>query len=175
MRFEALTDLLDDCLEFPIGDTIFRVALPDAETGLRLSRMFADISAKIKPGDDATAADLEIMDDAQELLEFQHLLGSTWDEMAEDDVPYAVIRLVAMTVMWHTVAGPEIATEFWLNRGVPGKAPARPQDRKRAGAHRDTTRKAAAATTRKRVSTNGTRSAPLEEEVSLSETSSPTG
>lgn len=124
-------------LELPIGDKLYRIAPPDAATGLLVSQIgmvlleVAD-GRTIDGGDPKVKA---ILSDQEEADLMDRLLGDALVQMKADRVPYPYLQLVLMTALAWVLYGDAAAEKVWAG----GVAPKAPKDHK---AGKRTTRKA---------------------------------
>lgn len=122
MAFQDLSDLLDPTLDLPIQGKVYRVPPVDAETGLRFQRMHdwaLGVSAATQADTAVPAPDTELLDDAAELDLTRASLGSAYEEMFADGVPYEYIRIAGLTSFINVVQGRDAAEKFWKAGGRP--------------------------------------------------------
>lgn len=167
--FAELSEYLDGTLPIEVRGKRYTVDPIDAETGLRCQRLFA---AGIAVATGGTPTETPELDDSDEADLYRRLLGTVYDEMVDDGVPWVQLRHAAITVMLYTVAGEDVALRFWQSGGS-GLGEAEAPNR---AARRQASR-ATASTTRKPASTSGTTSArtPRKTAARRGKTSSSTG
>jgi hypothetical protein len=145
--FRDLDEFFDDTLALPIGGRTYVVRPADHDLGLYCQRLLAAGFAVAggKPVGDRDAP--PVLDDDGEVDLYARCLGTAYDEMRADGVTWPKIRHAGITAFLWTAQGEELAVAYWS--GSPPEAlaptPASPST-------------AAATSTRKRGSTNGTRS-----------------
>jgi len=151
-RFAALDELLDEALELPVGEKVYRIPSPPAEDGLRIERI-TTLAARIVAG--GADPETEALDDQEELDLYRLCLGPVYDELREDGVSWAVFRHVALTAMFWITADRETAEAYWSSGGDPSRVAPNRAARRRQGSSGS----AAGSTTRSRGSTSGTKAA----------------
>lgn len=156
-HFRDFTEILggDAGIALPIAGRTYRIRPCDAETGLYLTGLFAQIE-RYSQGRSPTVAALEgeELDDDQERALMRRVLGDALDQMITDRVPWPAVQL-AMAAGWaYHVHGRDAALAIWNAGGDPKAAAPPPGNR--------ATRRATAAanTTRQRDSMSGTSSPP---------------
>lgn len=121
--------------EHPDGK-VYRIPSPDAETGIRLAAL-AEIGRKVATKRDVDQRDLERLrlDDREERDFAQQVLGSAFDTMTADGVPWTTMqRLTRYAYVYFTIG--EEAADNALRSGVfAGKSEA-PNRRMRRSAAR---------------------------------------
>ena len=149
--FKELDEFLDDSLTLPIGGKAYEVPAVPGRDGLWAQKLLAEVER----AKDAGQADAGKLDDGDERLLYQRMLGPVFDEMLTDGVSWQRISHAAMTVFFWTTADRDTAEKYWTAGGDPerlGSAGSPNRASRRASA-------AAANTTRKRASTSGTKAA----------------
>lgn len=154
-KFEALDELLDEFIELPVPSVKYpdrkkyRIFSPSAKDGLFIERLTTVAVNLVEGGEQVNT---EMLDDGEERELYQRLLGSTFDEMVGDEVKWVWLRHTALTALMWVSSGLNTAEKFWAAAGNPeGLAPNREARRSK---QRDGS--AAANSTRRRGSTNGT-------------------
>lgn len=151
-RFEALDDFLDDALELPVGNKIYRIPAPSAEDGLRVERI-TTLAAQLVAG--GTDPDTTALDDEEELDLYRLCLGPVYGELRADGVSWPTFKRIANTAMFWIIADVEAAQDYWrTGQGPSPAAPNRAARRKSASSA-----SGGANTTSGRASTSGTRAA----------------
>lgn len=149
MALEEAAAWLDEGLVLPIAGKKYRVPEPSAELGLRLEVLLTSAQR-------GTDRYKQVLDDQQERDLYTELLGSAYGEMLAAGVSYPLLKLAAVTAMYHFVIDPQAAEAIW-NEGVT-KGKAAGTSRSARPATRRTT--AAATTTKRRASGSGTKPRP---------------
>lgn len=151
--FKDLDEFLDDGssgLELPIGGKVYKVPDLDGPTGLWAERLAAALGRDDDDGADA-------LDDGDERILAERMLGSALEEMVSDGVAWPKIRIAGMTAFFYHVDQPEAARRYWEAGGNPEAAgPAQEEGTQPNRASRRASA-AAARTTRKRASGSGTK------------------
>ena len=145
--FEELDDFLDDSLTLPMGGKEYVVPAVPGRDGLWAQRVLEEVERAKKEGD----ADAGKLDDGDERLLYQRMLGPTFDEMLADGVTWQRISHAAMTVFFWTISSRDTAVKYWRAGGDP--------ERLRPAGNRRSRRASEAAerTTRKQGSGSGTK------------------
>jgi hypothetical protein len=168
-KFEELEEFGDDVLELPIHGVTYVIPAVDGATGLWAQRLLETVEAAKEAGD----VDAGQLDDDDERLLYQKMLGPTFDEMLDNGVNWQRLGHAAMTVFFWTTTTREQAEAYWKAGGDPNRA------RSAASPNRASRRASAAAarTTRSRASTSGTKASPTSRKTrgSAGRTSSATG
>lgn len=152
--FKDLRDFVDRrFLDLPIGGTTYRVWDVDGETGLWANRM-VELGRAVERGDDVEGADLS---DDQEQDMYRRMLGDTINEMLNDGVDWADIKLAGITVMAWVVHDEETALKVWEGGGSPEGMPSAPQPGAKPNRASRRASAAVAKKTPRRASTSGTR------------------
>ncbi|MEU7163142.1 hypothetical protein AB0A70_00580 [Streptomyces morookaense] len=148
MAFEALDELLDETLHLPIRGTVYTVPAPSAEVGLRTQSLVhaAAVAA------DGGRVDDQVLTDAGERDLYADVLGTAYEQMVADGVPWPALKHAAITAMVWISQDKAAAERYWNSAGDPSRvAPNRAARRSPS---------AAASTTRSRGSTSGTSARP---------------
>lgn len=146
---KQLGSFLDPILAVPYRDKTYEIPAVDAETGLRLQKLLA---AGVRTALDGHVdpATIELVSDADENGFYETLLGPVYDQLIEDGASGPALKFIGQTaLMWHAQDF-EMAENFWR---AEGKVPAPNREQRRTATR---TRTAAANTTKKPVSANGT-------------------
>ncbi|MFF0744216.1 hypothetical protein ACFYVL_27840 [Streptomyces sp. NPDC004111] len=143
MAFKALGELLDESLSLPRGDTLYVVAAPSAEVGLRTQALInaAAVAA------DGGAVDEQVLGDAAERDLYRDVLGAAHDQMVADGVPWPYLKHAALTAMVWIAQDMAAAERFWNAGGDPSRLAPNRAARRRSDA---------ASSTPSRGSTSGT-------------------
>lgn len=156
-RFKALDELLDEFIELPVpvgdGDDrklkTYRISSPSARDGLQLERI-TNLAVQLASGGENI--NTELLDDEEERDLYKMLLGDVFDEMVADGVKWVWLRHASLTCLMWVSSGLETAERFWGAAGDPERmAPNREARRSKQQAG-----SAAATSTPRRGSTNGT-------------------
>lgn len=145
-KFEALDELLDDCLELPVRGKLYRIDSPCAEDGIRVERITSMAMQLVAGGE---PDEREVLDDDEERDFYQLCLGPVYDEMLDDGVSWVWLRHSALTAMIWINSGTEAAKRHWSAAGDPEKLAPNREARRNSGSD-------AAKSTPRRGSTNGT-------------------
>ncbi|MFB4320673.1 hypothetical protein [Actinomadura sp. 21ATH] len=164
--WKDLDDFLDEeYLELPIQGRVYRIEDVDGETALRVRRL-----AKI--GQEAAAArkagrpvdeSAVVLDDADEDLLYERVLGEAYEQMRADGVKNSRIKMAAQTAMVWIISDKDSARAFWEAGGDPeatGPAPNRASRRASAASARKTPSRASTKSTRASKSTAAARRSP---------------
>lgn len=134
--YRDLSEVLNPGLPLPIKGTIYRVPPPDAETGLRLQRLsdwMMAAAAAAQSGSDAPTPGDQLLSDSEELDLYRDSLGTAYDDMIADAVPWPWLKVAGMTAFTHWTVGPDEAEKVWSAGGRPepqaGNRQARRADR----------------------------------------------
>lgn len=145
MALEEAAAYLGNDLILPIGGKKYRVSEYDAEVGLRVEVVLNAGAGRVS--DRAR----QVLDDEAEKDLYRDVLGDAYDQLFPN-VSWSMLKLAAITAMYHFNVSDEVGEEVW-NQGVgAGKATSRSS---RPATRRTT---AAASSTRSRASGSGTRS-----------------
>jgi hypothetical protein len=117
----------------------------DAETGLRLQRL-AELAARAARADETGETLDEVgLDDDNEVDLYRDALGSAYEQMVADRVPWPALKVAGITAWLDAAVSREAAEKYWHAAGDP-----------EAFAGNRTTRRAAARSTRQPASASGT-------------------
>jgi len=150
-EFGELDEFVDDSITLPVpgkdGTKAYVIPSVDGKTGLWAQRLLEEVERARETGD----ADAGKLDDGDERLLYERMLGPVLGEMLDDGVRWQKISHAAMTVFFWTTAGRDKAIQYWRAGGDP--------ERLRSAGNRASRRasEGAARTTRKRASGNGTK------------------
>lgn len=152
--------LEDDALDVPVPGKdeavrTYRIASPDAETGLWLQTVVG-LGVKAASGGEISEADAESLqlDDDQEADFYRRIMGSTLDDMIRDGVSWVRIERVSRYAMLYFALGPEQADDALESGYLSGEAPAPNRSNRRASSRAASS--GGATSTRRRASTAGT-------------------
>lgn len=145
-KFEALNELLDETIELPVLGKVYKIVSPSARDGLRVEKI-TNIAIQMAAG--GKDVNTEVLNDDEERDLFQLCLGATYQELLDDGVPWVWLRHVALTSMMWISTGMNAAETYWASAGHPETQAPNRADRRAIGS-------AAASSTKKRGSTNGT-------------------
>lgn len=126
MTFADLSDFLDDdFLPITLKGKEYRVASPDAETGLRLSAL-ANIGARLKAGKEVPPEQIASiqLDDQEERQFITLILGDTLDEFIADGYSWVAVSRIAQYAFTHFIIGAESARKAYEAGVFSGKAEA---------------------------------------------------
>jgi hypothetical protein len=147
MAFRDLSEVLDAGLSLPYKGKTYTVPPVDAETGLRLQRL-AEVAAQVaKAAEDGEPLDEIALDDDAEVDLYRDALGSAYDEMLVDRVPWPMLKVAGVTAWLDAAVSREAAEAYWNSAGNPDPE---------ALAGNRATRRAAARSTRRPESASGT-------------------
>ncbi|MFK0289943.1 hypothetical protein ACIQU6_05555 [Streptomyces sp. NPDC090442] len=135
MAFEALDELLDETIQFPIRGKTYTVPAPSAEVGLRTQALLnaAAVAA------DGGQVDEQVLGDAAERDLYREVLGSAHAQMVADAVPWPALKHAALTAMVWITQDKAAAEKFWNAGGDPNRAaPNRQARRAQSGAAKST-------------------------------------
>lgn len=146
---KQLGSFLDPILAVPYRDKTYQIPAVDAETGLRLQKLVA-AGVRTALDGEIDPATIELVNDADEQGFYETILGPVYAELIADGASSPAVKYIGQTaLMWHAQDF-EMAETFWNSEG---KAPAPNRAQRRTGTRTAT---AAATTTRKPSSPNGT-------------------
>ena len=132
MSFQDLEEFFDPTLRLPIRGKTYVIQSPDATTGLWCQRIL-EVAAKVKDGkdvDDKTAQTLQLDDDEERTL-YERLMGDTYQEMLEDNIPWEYLKHAGTTALLWAAGNVETAETFWRSGGASPEAERpKPQDHK---------------------------------------------
>ena len=156
MAIRDLGDFLaDDALEVPVDGRVYRIASPDAKTGLWLAAL-DHLGERGAAGEQLTLEEVAALrlddDDEQDFI--RRVLGATVDELAANGVSWMKVQRLSRYAFFYFAVGPEAADRMLTSGALSGEAPAPRQNR---AAHRQESQ-AGATTTTKPASTGGTTS-----------------
>ncbi|GGM65220.1 hypothetical protein GCM10012275_39730 [Longimycelium tulufanense] len=158
MAFRDLSELLDPGLPLPINGKTYVVPPPDAQTGLRLQRL-AEHAAKVaQAAESGEPLDAVALDDDDEIDLYRDALGSAYDEMLADQVPWPALKIAGITAWLDAAVSRDAAETYWHAAGNPERAAG---SRATRAAARSTRRPASASGTtprRRKAGTPGPRS-----------------
>lgn len=123
MAFRDLSEVLDTGLPLPINGKTYLVPPVDAETGLRLQRLAELATAAAQAVKSGEPLDAIALDDAGEIDLYRDALGTAYDEMVADRVPWPALKLAGVTAWLDAAVGREAAEAYWNAAGNP-EAPA---------------------------------------------------
>lgn len=147
--FKELDEFLDDSLPLPIGGKTYAVPAVSGRDGLWAQRVVEEVQRAKEAGE----ADAGKLDDGDERMLYQRMLGPVFEEMLDDGVTWQRLSHAAMTVFFWTTVSREAAEKYWESGGNP-EAPTS------AGSPNRASRRASAAAankTRSRASSSGTK------------------
>ncbi|SNS43745.1 hypothetical protein SAMN06309944_0254 [Micrococcales bacterium KH10] len=147
MALKEFDEFLEEPLVLPIGGKKYVVPPVDAISGIRLSETF--YAAR-------TGKENTDVDDDTELDIYKQALGTAYDELVADKVPFPALVRAGKTAMYDFLAGRSTAEKFW-NTGALGEPVATQEV---APAKKTSKRTGAASKTPSRASTTGTKSRP---------------
>lgn len=150
MAFRDLDEFFADFLELPIGGKTYRVPDVPAADGLWAQRIVEEIRKAKRAGD----ADAGKLDDGDERLLYQRMLGPVFDEMMADGVGWSKVTHAGMTAFIWATNDREAAEKYWESGGDPEALGSAGSTQNRASRRASA---AAARTTQKRASTSGTK------------------
>jgi hypothetical protein len=154
--FRDLAEFLDPDLRLPWNGKTYVIPAIPADVGLRCQALISLAgSALARDGQGevkVSERDREVLSDLAERDLFRDVLGTVFDELTADGASWPVVKHMAITAITYFTVDEETALAVWEGQG---KAPAPNRAGRRAAARTAT---AAANTTRKRASGNGTSS-----------------
>lgn len=152
-------DFITDPLVLPIMGKNYTVPPLTARSGLHLALLAEKIDALASGSPNL---DLEAFTDEGEEDLYRHALGTLYDELIDDDVPFTALRLAGMVAFVDAIRGRDYAVALWQSVGdaASGEAEAAPNRAARRSKTRSGKTGAAASSTKKRASGSGTRSRP---------------
>lgn len=145
MAFRDLSEVLDGGLSLPYKGKSYTVPPVDAETGLRLQRLAEVAAQAAKAAETGEPLDTVALDDDAEVDLYRDALGTAYDEMLADRVPWPMLKLAGVTAWLDAAVSREAAEAYWNAAGDP-----------EALAGNRETRRAAARSTRRPASARGT-------------------
>lgn len=145
MAFRDLSEVLDAGLSLPIGGKTYLVPPVDAETGLRLQRLAELAAQAAKAVQTGEGLEEIVVDDDQEVDLYRDALGPAYEQMVADRVPWPALKIAGVTAWLDAAVDRQTAEAYWNAAGDPERL-----------AGNRTTRRAAARSTRRPASGNGT-------------------
>lgn len=125
MAKRDLSGFLDDTIEYesvvsssyPDGKT-YVVRSPSSKTGVWLTAL-AELGLRAARGGDVDEADLDSLklDDEQEITLYKHVLGSVYDEMIADGVPWTTLQKHGEDAYIYFAMSPQMADAALENLG----------------------------------------------------------
>jgi hypothetical protein len=154
MAFRDLSEVLDAGLSLPYKGKTYTVPPVDAETGLRLQRL-AEIAAQVaKAAENGAPLDEVALDDDAEVDLYRDALGTAYEEMLADRVPWPMLKVAGVTAWLDTAVSREAAEAYWNAAGAPDpEALAGNRATRRAGVRSTRQPGSASGTTRTRKAT----------------------
>ncbi|WP_394434504.1 DUF7426 family protein [Streptomyces sp. SGAir0957] len=157
-EFKPLSRFLDDALILPVPcrdgeERRFRIPSPPAEDGLRVE-MLTMAAARLALG--GSPGDEEVLNDEDERHIYRLSLGEMHDEILKH-VEWTLFKHVALTAMVWITQDRDRAEQYWNSAGDPSLLAPNRADRR--SQQRASSASAAANSTPKRGSTNGTKAA----------------
>jgi len=147
--------LADDALEVPVDGKVYRIASPDAKTGLWLTAL-ANLGEREVAGERLTPDEIAALrlDDGDEQDFIRKVLGRTVDELVADGVSWVKVQRISRYAFYYFAIGPEAADHLTASGALSGEARAPRQSR----AARRQASQGGATTTTAPASTGGTTS-----------------
>lgn len=119
MAFEDLGELLDAGISLPYQGKTYLVPPVDAETGLRFQRL-AEVAARLaQAAEEGQELDAVVLDDVAEVDLYRDALGSAYEAMIADRVPWPMLKTAAVTAWLDAAAGRDAAEAYWNAAGRP--------------------------------------------------------
>lgn len=146
-----LAEVFDPSLRLPIRGKTYVVPAPSAAVGTRLMSLAVISAAAVIDEDAEKLQDALQLTDEQETDFIKLALGSAFDEMNDDGLPYAFIEHAGNTAWMHWCFGADAGTAYWESGGKATAAWTPP-------APTTSTSTAEASTTKQRGSGTGTKS-----------------
>jgi hypothetical protein len=126
----------------------------DAETGLRLQRLAEVAAQAAKAAEIGEPLDTVALDDDAEVDLYRDALGTAYDEMLADRVPWPMLKVAGVTAWLDAAVSREAAEAYWNTAGNPDPEALAGNRATRRAADRSTRRPASASgTTRARKAT----------------------
>lgn len=171
-NFKDLAAFEDPNLHLIYDKTHYVIKAASFSLGRHLHKVYKDGIAAAeaqRKGIELEDDTLGKMDDEEEGAFIMRCLGEELiDKLEADEVPYKVMSLMAMTLLFDTVSGREMAQAYWA---AGGKA----QPQKKGQKTATPTQKAAGTTTRKQGSASTTKTAKAKAAGTSGQSSSDTG
>lgn len=150
-------------LDLPAGPREYVIADVSTRTGRYIARLTegaARAKQRVDAGEDVedVAGDLHL-DDESEIQLYERVLGKTYDELEEDDVPNRTSKWVGQIAYLWVAAGLKAARNAWEAgpQGAPKANRAQRRATSRASGSKTKAAGASATTTRPRASTKATK------------------
>ena len=124
VEFTDLAGFLDEGFDLPYKGKKYRVDVPDATTGIYLQSIM-DAGESLLIVQSIKKADQQVLSDDQERSAYQMALGSAYDALVADGVPWPVLKVAGVTALLYWTRGPDLALRYWTGQG---KAPEPPQE-----------------------------------------------
>lgn len=155
MGFADYDQIKQEPLALPIRGKTYVIPEVTADVGLKLA-VLRDESFKAAAGEDVDETKLRDLDDDSEQDLYNQCLGTAYQEMVDDGVPYGALKLAGITAYIDFAMGREAAETVWATGGRDPKA----ETPKSSGQPptETPTRSAAGSTTKQPASRTGTSS-----------------
>lgn len=119
MAFRDLSEVLDAGLSLPYKGKSYTVPPVDAETGLRLQRLAEVAAQAAKAAERGEPLDEIALDDDEEVDLYRDALGTAYDEMLADRVPWPMLKVAGVTAWLDAAVSREAAEAYWNSAGNP--------------------------------------------------------
>lgn len=131
MAFKDLGDWADLAgLKLPIGGKVYVLPPVSAELGPRLQTLVS-AGVDVARGKQFDDSGREVLDDLAERDLYREVLGSAYDEMVDNGVPWLVLKHAALTSIFDVTVDRDTAERYWESLGK--RAGRQPADRKTTG------------------------------------------
>lgn len=112
MAFEDLAEFIRPGFDLPVLGKKYYVPAPNARDGVWLQAV-VDAGESVLVAGAVTAANKTVLSDDQERTAYQMAMGTAYDEMLADDVPWPVLKHAAMTAILYWTRGAPLAEAHW--------------------------------------------------------------
>lgn len=96
---------------------VYRIPSPSASDGAWLQRLYVDAVDREAARKAGRSAEPSTLSDDDERLLYERCLGRVFDELVEDEVPWTMLRHMALTAFYWIVQGASEAEAYWLSPG----------------------------------------------------------
>lgn len=123
MPFEDLAAFIRPGFDLPVLGRTYYVPPPNARDGMWLQALIDGVESVVLTAA-VGAANKAVLSDEQERSAYQIALGAAYDEMADNDVPWPVLKHAGWTAWMYWTRGSAHAERYWSQFGEGlGKAP----------------------------------------------------
>lgn len=123
--------VVEDTLKLPIGDQVYTIHSPDAQTGLKVSQLFA-LAAAAAHGNEVTPGQVSALsfNDDEEKDFMEQVFTTELHERLMRELNWSQVQHVFQTSLVWIAYGEDAALQFWTKSSSDASDPTRPQDRR---------------------------------------------